>query len=718
MKLPSQPQVSPAADSGSKPDGLSNQQSASGSVSSTKQSPQSSQTTRATEVQARQTLSNLNQSWVKVIASETLSPEQSRQALLNAAITDKKLSLEQQMSNAVKQGEVSQSKVDPSNTKQPPINTTTNSAANTTTAEQKRLTLLTLQPTEQLLKENLQDNLKANTTQQALIKLLSIETYQPGQLLKVQQDSNGGWALLKPSSSFSLHDLAQQHVGLSSKPLSLLSDLAGSNRSVFSQLLNTLNIQLPKLPLSSDVLPNAESVKQGVSFSGQFLESNLKSLQQLVAQQSQTGQGTQQTSVSNLQLPGQPLNLLPADLQKALAQASLNASSNQSSMPNVSGSPSQASSPNQINNPNQPAVTNSASAQGDVSKLNAQLKKVEGQIQKWVQQLQGSSADSATKKAHQTNQTQPTNTVQSANAVQTTSNLNTVVSGPALNQQDMKAWLINTQNQLANQLLTSSVAPSNKSSYSNQGLANSTFTSPLLIPTTSKQNENFIWSVLNSAGSNSDLKASLNKLAPLLTMLLQIKPPAVDGNQPTWPSNLSAQQQLNQVLQTQLPTMMGADKDLDDALRLLLNLNQQLSRVQSEQIQQRFVMQQNPEMNNMQFSLPYLHQSQVQWCQLEYRQEHASEEQKEVGINWHLILRFAQHEENGFAIESQMLQNRLNITLWAHEQNQLLHLNKSAPILQKRLNQAGFNVDQIQSKHGMPPVKQNAISQSLVDIRT
>jgi hypothetical protein len=208
-------------------------------------------------------------------------------------------------------------------------------------------------------------------------------------------------------------------------------------------------------------------------------------------------------------------------------------------------------------------------------------------------------------------------------------------------------------------------------------------------------------------------------LSELFNLLLTPKMNPSEGGHSIWPSNLSVQSQLQQTLQTLITHTPEAEKDTAQSLllRQILSLSQGLMKVQHDQIHNRLG-QQLDFSSPVQMSLPYIHQNQVQWADMEFKQSEYEDEKKEKTTGWHLILRFAQETPQSFSVETQLKQNNLSVVLWAEEKEQLKNLNTDISLLKEKLNHAGFNIESISSKHGSPVRIQKPIQQSLVDVHT
>ena len=192
-----------------------------------------------------------------------------------------------------------------------------------------------------------------------------------------------------------------------------------------------------------------------------------------------------------------------------------------------------------------------------------------------------------------------------------------------------------------------------------------------------------------------------------------------EGGEPVIPKNLSVQPHLQRLF-TQLLGQQNDSQGQDDSqqLRQLLNLTQNLTRLQQDQVLNRNQQVQQPDSPDFQMSLPYLHEKQIQWCELECNQQETKPNEKNSKRGWHIILRFAQDNSNAFAVEANLVGNQLVLSLWSEQQTRLQQLNQYMDLLKSKVQKAGFVCEQIQSKHGMPAKKQRQIQQGLVDVRT
>jgi len=192
-----------------------------------------------------------------------------------------------------------------------------------------------------------------------------------------------------------------------------------------------------------------------------------------------------------------------------------------------------------------------------------------------------------------------------------------------------------------------------------------------------------------------------------------------EGGESVIPKNLSVQPHLQRLF-TQLLGQQSESQGQDDSqqLRQLLNLTQNLTRLQQDQVLNRNHQVQQPDSPDFQMSLPYLHDKQIQWCEMECHQHEAKPNENKSKRGWHIILRFAQDHSNAFAVEANLVGNQLVLSLWSEQQTRLQQLNQYMDLLKSKVQKAGFVCEQIQSKHGMPAKKQRQIQQGLVDVRT
>lgn len=649
-------------------------------------------TMEKSSAKAAQILTRLNNTWLKVEKSEPLNQVQSQQALSKSALNGENPPQNKTSSQSQSQPEQSRQAILNSQLKSQAAQpaTRSNEAAITSQPPAKPSSEATAKQVEQrnVLKAQIQAlasnqnaavklNLLTLKHNSGSIRLLSPQKYPINSEVLIKQDAQGAWALHKPSSGFALHNFAQNHASILSKPLALF-DLNQTQPPQLN-LLDKLNIQLPKLRLTSTHTPNSQSIQSAINTSGQFFE---QQLQQAITQIKATTGETIKPAL-NVNTANNARSILASALPVSIRNVfPLPVSKN-------NGAAGQAANTQSSQTPQASEGTTHKSHTVIGQNLNQRIKQVDTLIDKWVAQLL--PHHKTTKQHHSvqqnTNSTPPINSANTMatqgapfnNKTQVTQPPTQALQTPASNTQDMKAWLINSQQILVKQVINNAQSPIEK---------------------------------------NDEQKSKLQQLSSIFALLLQPKTASSDKKNSIWPSNLSAQQQLTLLLAQQPPSMLSGQKEQDDIVRLLLNISQQLNRLQGEQVNNRLHQQQNPESNQLQMSLPYLHEEQVHWCQMEWQGEKQQQLDKEQAFSWHLVLRFAQHQHNAFAIESQMMQNQLHITLWAEQQDQLKHLHQHMGILQTRLNEAGFNVNSLKSKHGIPPLKSNPISSSLVDVHT
>ncbi len=215
-----------------------------------------------------------------------------------------------------------------------------------------------------------------------------------------------------------------------------------------------------------------------------------------------------------------------------------------------------------------------------------------------------------------------------------------------------------------------------------------------------------------------DQKDLMDGLLKVLFNRVSSAQPTVDSEgQRILPKNLSVQPQLQKLFSGLLTQSQSDDGD-QQPLRQLLSLTQTLTRIQQEQVMNRQQQVQNPESPEFQMSLPYLQDKQINWCELEFGPHTEQENTKQARRGWHLILRFEQAEQGAFAVEASLAGHELSLALWSHTQERLKQFHQHMELLKRKLQEAGFVCEHIQSKHGMPERKQRQIQQGLVDVRT
>jgi len=223
--------------------------------------------------------------------------------------------------------------------------------------------------------------------------------------------------------------------------------------------------------------------------------------------------------------------------------------------------------------------------------------------------------------------------------------------------------------------------------------------------------------VPNWSNTLGQIKSPLD-LSNWLTLLVAPKPVKNDHAFNIWPSNLSSQSQIHQTLTLLMANSANNDQsDIQQALRQLLSLSQSLMKIQHDQLQGRLPSL-TSEQQGLQLNIPYVHQQQIHWAEFEYQSQSSSSDTQNKTTGWHLILRFAQNTSQAFAIESQLKQEQATIVLWATDKDQLQYLHSEIPRLKGKLLAAGFQVENISSKHGAPAKLNQPLQQSLVDIHT
>jgi hypothetical protein len=327
--------------------------------------------------------------------------------------------------------------------------------------------------------------------------------------------------------------------------------------------------------------------------------------------------------------------------------------------------------------------------------MQSKITQVEQSIQKWVSQFQQKVTGSTSTQNQPPEATSSTNSVapKILDALKNTQNptSSNSISSDSL-KHDHKNWLIQNQNQMLTQL-------------SKQLL---------------QRKDSFIpnWPAMQFQGASagSSIK-TFQDLSQWLTLLMMPKASSDNHGDSLWPKPLAVQPQLQQTLSALLNSFNQSNNDSEAALlRQLLSITQNLSKLTHDQIQNRFL--QTQDTPQFQLSLPYLHQNQIQWCDFECKQQPQTNQETEQANGWHLILRFAQQTQYAFAIESHLKQEQLAVTLWANESQQLKHLHQNIPLIKNKLEQAGFKIDSITSKHGAPKPLHQPIQQSLIDVHT
>lgn len=337
--------------------------------------------------------------------------------------------------------------------------------------------------------------------------------------------------------------------------------------------------------------------------------------------------------------------------------------------------------------------------------MSSKLVKVEQNIQKWVtafqQKRSNPAPESSPKKpaaqmssALNTSNGSPSPLLKNKSLGTESKSSNHVSTNHALINNDHKSWLVQNQHQLFDTL--------------NKQLQ--------------QHKDSFIpnWPGIAQQGQTpSNHIKTFQDVGQWLELLMMPKHTNAHQAQPLWPKALSVHPQLQQTLNALLNSFIqeGSDSGETALLRQLLNINQSLSKLTHEQIQNRLWQGQSDTIQ-FQLSLPFVQQNQVHWCEFECKQQTASTQNKEQTTGWHLILRFAQASDHAFAIESHLKQEQVNLTLWANQAEQLKHLHQNMPLIKRKLEQAGFKIESITSQHGIPKPLQQPIQQSLIDIHT
>jgi len=497
-------------------------------------------------------------------------------------------------------------------------------------------------------------------TAKGLISILSPKLYDKGTMLLISQNAKGQWQLQTSTRQLSLTALSHQYRDLTIPSNAL--KLVDTHQSQL-QLTSPQSKPLPAPPsmLHSDLPLDVKLVKKAMDFSGQFFEKGLRH---------------PQAPVVTAEKPATPFD------------------------------------------------------------VKQSLEKVESQLQKWIQALpvglkkQGNNPQVSQPASHQVKPDKP--------LASPTSELSQKQQASKPSSQDGKAWLIQLQKQLFKQWKSQAasitkpavVQPTANSGNAKQASIYTAQATGAQMGNPSPLKANMTAPLINGLDNltiTSDPKHSSKNTAikpdQLLEWLLAPKLPASPKALSVWPENLSAQQQVHKLLQNMLtgaaenptsPSNEGTDK----LLRQLLQVSQSLSRIQGEQINNRLVMQQQPENLQLNFSLPYLHQQAMHWCEMELSQDNKTDSSNNAILGWHLVLRFAQDTEGAFAIESHLSGNQLQLTLWAQQREALAKLNQHTHLLRHKLTAAGFQVENIQSKRGNPSKSSRQVHQSMIDVHT
>ena len=508
-------------------------------------------------------------------------------------------------------------------------------------------------------------------TQQGLLSLISQTSYPKGNNVLISLDTKGAWQIQLPSQGFSLTNLSAQFSGSqnSLQPMNLnnnadlkaLFNLAQSGAGTGLPLKQTTS-QTASQTMTNPLLSGAAQSTQALKASIEGLTPSLSNVpSSILVSGKSIDLNTVQTALNN---SGQTFEAKLASLLE---------------------------SQQNINHPNMKISLDNKTSVNNAPDFAGRFKQVEQQVNQWVKQfadeLKGTKtavAQPATLNTAKVDFTQGTAlNLETKSTSTTNSSLSPLNS---LAESDNKAWLIKNQNILISE-----------------------FTKTML------DNNSFIpnWS---SAGQFKNA----GELNELFSILLAPKHTPNTAGQSIWPNNLSVQSQINQTLQLLLTHTPEAEKDTvqSQLMRQIFNINQSLMKMQHDQIHNRLGQQQPDTPTQFQMSIPYAHQNQVHWADMELKESHSQNEKKEKTTGWHLILRFEQNTENAFAVETQLKQNQLTVVLWATEKHQLKRLNQDIPLLKNKLSNAGFQLDAITSKHGSPNKIQKPIQQSLVDVHT
>jgi hypothetical protein len=494
-------------------------------------------------------------------------------------------------------------------------------------------------------------------TQQGLLSLLSQKAYPKGNNLLITLDAKGMWQLQAPSQGFSLNNLSAQFSGNQSAPPALNLSAASNALAELIQLLPT---KLNSQPQLNQVSITAQNI------------------------------GTS-TETASVKIPPIPPSMLKSDhvidltaVQNALKH------SGQTLENQLAQSIKQPSGLDQ-----RPEGANSSL---ESPNFKGRFQQVEQQVNRWVKQLTSElkhsktsvslneaikplTTDTTAKSMVQNERLTPTQT-----PAEISIEIPTKVSAASIATSDSKSWLMKHQNVLITELSQ-----------------------------TMMKNNSFIpnWA---SAGTfkNAD------ELNALFNLLLAPKHAGQSSGQSIWPNNLSAQSQINQTLQLLITHSPDTEKDSaqNQLLRQIFNVNQSLMKMQHDQIHNRLGQQQPDSPTQLQMSIPYAHQNNIQWAELELKEFQPETNSAEKTTGWHLILRFEQDTSQAFSVETQLKQDQLSVVLWANEKIQLKRLNQDIPLFKEKLNHAGFKLESITTKHGSPNKIQKPIQQSLVDVHT
>ncbi|EAT12224.1 hypothetical protein HF888_05405 [Bermanella marisrubri] len=493
-------------------------------------------------------------------------------------------------------------------------------------------------------------------TQNTLFSVLTNKAYAAGSSVQITQDSSGQWQLQSSKPALQLEKWLSQF-------------RAGSVANLTPLKLDKGQLPLPLLaqssmgnPASPQNLTALDSLLNSQQFQSLSLEQKTQQLMQGMKNSGHT-------------------------LEKQLLQWASN----------------------QLGQGSQGRSGNANNADGNVSAPNLQrgLKHVQKQMQLWMQQAQhvlkpinGQSTPSS----------QPTSQSPDSSS-STMTGVQTALASKTVSQSiSNKNGLTSVKNEVLNSLIKIM-----KQDSKGQLLQHQTALIQNLRQVIQQQPQLFNASVVPNWSQNNHETGRLN---PVDWISILATPKTTSHAQINWPPNLSVQQQLQntaQIMLAQLPDKASEEQAL---LRQLLNTAQNVNKVQQDQIQSR-VFQTNSDNTFIQMNLPYVHQNTLHWCEVDIR-EHEQETQQDSTAErgWHLVLRFEQSSQKSFAIEANVLNSKVDITLWSAHKDRLKVLQNQIAVLRDKLSSAGFQVQQLQTKHGEPAKKELTISQSLVDVRT
>lgn len=522
-------------------------------------------------------------------------------------------------------------------------------------------------------------------TEQGLINLISSKSYPKGADVFITQNSTGNMQLQLPSETFSLVNMAAQlSAGKQPLPPLPLPATWPFNNS----------LTLPPLPastLNTQSLPTAQTVQTAVQQSGHFFERHL--VQALkgnppagTALEQGTVTGTNAGRANTIGNINHTFQAIGENIKQWTQQFSERFQ--------ASGQSQNQTSHSQNNHTQTPNPSQTQQALNVFSKLQSEFP---------------------------SSSLHPTNNGTSAKQA----NTQTTPSAIGLNQQAIKASQVHSLSQL-NVNTDRPIDHGQKDSLTlslqhilkqDQKLWLQTGQQQLTQALSQHLMENKEAFVPNWSNTLGQIKSPLD-LSNWLTLLVAPKPLKSDHAFNIWPSNLSSQSQIHQTLTLLMANSANNDQsDVQQALRQLLSLSQSLMKIQHDQLQGRLPSL-TSEQQGLQLNIPYVHQQQLHWAEFEYQSQSNSSDTQNKTTGWHLILRFAQNTQQAFAIESQLKQEQATIVLWATDKDQLQYLHSEIPRLKGKLLAAGFQVENISSKHGAPAKLNQPLQQSLVDIHT